>query len=80
MVAALTGMNVYGACFLIPLVVAAYVIAGGLRSTFIADYIHTVSFAFLRPWHGAINIDLNRFAVDSFHRDLCLWLSHVCNK
>ncbi|KAF2099950.1 Na+/solute symporter [Rhizodiscina lignyota] len=41
-VAALSGMNVYAACFLIPLVVAAYVIAGGLRSTFIADYIHTV--------------------------------------
>ncbi|KAK3074965.1 urea permease [Teratosphaeriaceae sp. CCFEE 6253] len=41
-VAALTNMNVYAACFLIPLVVAAYVIAGGLRSTFIADYIHTV--------------------------------------
>lgn len=40
-VAALTGMNVYAACFLIPLVVAVYVIAGGLRSTFIADYIHT---------------------------------------
>ena len=41
-VAAITGMNVYAACFLIPLVVAAYVIAGGLRSTFIADYVHTV--------------------------------------
>ena len=41
-VAALSGMNVYAACFLIPLVVAAYVIAGGLRSTFIADYVHTV--------------------------------------
>ena len=41
-VGALTGLIVYGACFLIPLVVAAYVIAGGLRSTFIADYIHTV--------------------------------------
>ena len=41
-VSAVTGMNVYGACFLIPLVVAAYVIAGGLRSTFIADYVHTV--------------------------------------
>ena len=41
-VAAMTGMNVYAACFLIPLVVAAYVIAGGLRSTFIADYVHTV--------------------------------------
>ena len=32
-VGALTGMNVYAACYLIPLVVAAYVIAGGLRST-----------------------------------------------
>ena len=41
-VAALSGMNVYAACLLIPLVVAAYVIAGGLRSTFIADYTHTV--------------------------------------
>jgi Na+/proline symporter len=29
-VAALSGMNVYAACFLIPLVVAAYVISGGL--------------------------------------------------
>lgn len=35
-VAALTGMNVYAACFLIPIVVGAYVIVGGLRSTFIA--------------------------------------------
>lgn len=41
-VGALSGVNVYGACFIIPLVVAAYVIAGGLRSTFIADYAHTV--------------------------------------
>jgi Na+/proline symporter len=40
-VAALSGVNVYAACFLIPLVVAAYMIAGGLRSTFIADYMHT---------------------------------------
>ena len=41
-VGALSGVNVYAACFLIPLVVGAYVIAGGLRSTFIADYTHTV--------------------------------------
>lgn len=40
-VGALSAVNVYVACFLIPLVVAVYVIAGGLRSTFIADYIHT---------------------------------------
>jgi urea-proton symporter len=46
-VEAITGMNIYGACFLIPLVVAAYVIAGGLRSTFIADYVHTVSISVL---------------------------------
>ncbi|KAL9062726.1 MAG: hypothetical protein Q9157_008681 [Trypethelium eluteriae] len=41
-VAALTDMNVYAACFLIPLVVAVYVIVGGLRSTFLCDYTHTV--------------------------------------
>jgi urea-proton symporter len=41
-VSALSGCNVYAACFLIPLVVGIYVIAGGLRSTFIADYAHTV--------------------------------------
>ena len=41
-VSAVTSMNVYGACFLIPLVVAAYVIVGGLRSTFIADYVHSL--------------------------------------
>lgn len=40
--AAISGMNVYAACFLIPIVVAAYVIVGGLRSTFIADYVHTI--------------------------------------
>lgn len=40
--AGLSGVNVYGTIFLIPLVVAAYVVAGGLRSTFIADYAHTV--------------------------------------
>ncbi|KAH7133672.1 Sodium:solute symporter family-domain-containing protein [Dactylonectria macrodidyma] len=41
-VAALSGVNVYAACWLIPFVVAAYVVSGGLRSTFIADYTHTV--------------------------------------
>jgi Na+/proline symporter len=40
-VAALSGVNVYAACFLISFMVAAYAIADGLRSTFIADYTHT---------------------------------------
>lgn len=41
-VGALSGVNVYAANFLIPLVVGGYVIVGGLRSTFIADYAHSV--------------------------------------
>lgn len=40
-VSALSGVNVYAACFLIPLVVAAYVVSGDLHSTFIADYTHS---------------------------------------
>lgn len=34
-VTALTGMNVYAACWLIPLGVALYVVLGGLRATFL---------------------------------------------
>jgi len=58
--AGLSGVNVYAACFIVstlptevdctltclviqvPIAVAAYVIQGGLRSTFVADYLHTV--------------------------------------
>lgn len=40
-VSALSGVNVYAACWIIPFIVAAYVVSGGLRSTFIADYTHT---------------------------------------
>lgn len=38
----LTGMSVVAACFLIPLTVAVFTFAGGLKSTFLSDYIHTV--------------------------------------
>ncbi|KAJ3033959.1 hypothetical protein HDV00_005621 [Rhizophlyctis rosea] len=37
----LTGVNVYAACFLIPLGVIAYVVFGGLKATFLTDYSHT---------------------------------------
>ncbi|GAA6015627.1 hypothetical protein JCM10207_008149 [Rhodosporidiobolus poonsookiae] len=37
----LTGMSVYAACFLTPLVVTLYVVVGGMRSSLLADYIHT---------------------------------------
>ncbi|GAO46147.1 urea transporter [Saitoella complicata NRRL Y-17804] len=39
---AITGMSVYAANFLIPIVVAIYVALGGLRATFLCDYSHTV--------------------------------------
>ncbi|SNX84345.1 probable DUR3 - Urea permease [Melanopsichium pennsylvanicum] len=39
---AITGMNVYAALFLLPTSVVAYTLRGGLRSTILADYLHTV--------------------------------------
>lgn len=39
----LTGMDIYAACFLIPLGIIMYVLFGGLRATFLTDYIHTVA-------------------------------------
>uniref|UniRef100_A0A0K3CMK5 BY PROTMAP: gi/472588213/gb/EMS25685.1/ urea transporter [Rhodosporidium toruloides NP11] gi/647395999/emb/CDR38001.1/ RHTO0S03e01772g1_1 [Rhodosporidium toruloides] n=1 Tax=Rhodotorula toruloides TaxID=5286 RepID=A0A0K3CMK5_RHOTO len=38
----LTGMNPYAAAILIPIPVALYTLVGGLRSSLLADYIHTV--------------------------------------
>ncbi|EJD07865.1 urea transporter [Fomitiporia mediterranea MF3/22] len=37
----LTGMSTIAACFLIPLGVAIYVVAGGMRATLLCDYTHT---------------------------------------
>ncbi|KAJ1567825.1 hypothetical protein HK405_004638 [Cladochytrium tenue] len=37
----LTGMSTYAACILIPVSVTFYVVAGGLKATFLTDYIHT---------------------------------------
>lgn len=38
----LTGANTVAVCFLIPLGVSVYVLAGGMRASLIADYSHTV--------------------------------------
>lgn len=38
---ALTGMHAVAAIFLIPIPVVAYTVSGGLKATFITDYIHT---------------------------------------
>ncbi|GAA5873095.1 hypothetical protein JCM3774_000340 [Rhodotorula dairenensis] len=39
---ALTGANVIACNFLLPIGIAVYVVAGGLRATFLVDYLHTV--------------------------------------
>ncbi|XP_043688236.1 urea-proton symporter DUR3-like [Telopea speciosissima] len=39
---ALTGVNIYVASFLIPIGVIVYTLAGGLKATFLASYIHSV--------------------------------------
>jgi Na+/proline symporter len=39
---ALSGVNVYAASFLIPIGVIVYTLAGGLKATFLASYIHSV--------------------------------------
>jgi len=39
---ALAGVNIYAASFLIPLGVVIYTLAGGLKATFLAGYVHSV--------------------------------------
>jgi len=40
-VESLTGVSVYAACFLLPIGVMIYTIFGGLKATFLTDYVHT---------------------------------------
>lgn len=42
-ITALTGMNTTAAIFLLPIGVCLYTMSGGLRATFITDYLHTVA-------------------------------------
>ncbi|KAI9761317.1 MAG: hypothetical protein M4579_001107 [Chaenotheca gracillima] len=41
-VTALTGMPTAAACFLLPVGVVAYTLFGGIKATFLTDYVHTV--------------------------------------
>lgn len=38
----ITGVNTYASLFLLPLAVTAYTLRGGLRSTILADFLHTI--------------------------------------
>ncbi|KAL2003341.1 hypothetical protein VTN02DRAFT_4251 [Thermoascus thermophilus] len=39
---ALTGIHTVAACFLLPIGVVLYTIFGGIKATFITDYLHTI--------------------------------------
>lgn len=39
----LTGMSTAAACFLLPIGVVLYTIAGGIKATFLTDYVHTLT-------------------------------------
>ena len=41
-VTSLTGMPTAAACFLLPVGVVLYTVFGGIRATFLTDYVHTV--------------------------------------
>ncbi|KAL2816596.1 Sodium:solute symporter family-domain-containing protein [Aspergillus cavernicola] len=49
-VSALTGINVYAATYLLPLGVVVYTYWGGLRATFLTDYIHTFIIMIVLVW------------------------------
>lgn len=42
-VTSLTGVPTAAACFLLPLGVVIYTLFGGIKATFLTDYVHTVS-------------------------------------
>lgn len=48
-ISALTGMDIRAATMLLPVGVIAFVIVGGLRSTFVSDYAHT-TIVFIIIW------------------------------
>ncbi|KAF4123119.1 urea-proton symporter [Geosmithia morbida] len=49
-VSSLTGMDVYAATYLLPLGVVVYTYWGGLRATFLTDYIHTFIIMIILVW------------------------------
>lgn len=49
-VSALTGMNVTASTYLLPLGVAVYTYFGGLRATFLTDYVHTFIIMIILVW------------------------------
>jgi urea-proton symporter len=40
-ISSLTEMNIWAAYWILPIVITAYIVVGGLRATFICDFLHT---------------------------------------
>lgn len=60
-VTSLTGVPTAAACFLLPVGVVMYTIAGGIKATFLTDYVHTVMILiiiliFVRSQAGCIHL------------------------
>jgi Na+/proline symporter len=49
-ITSLTGMNPYASTYLLPLGVAVYTYFGGLRATFLTDYVHTFIVMIILVW------------------------------
>lgn len=49
-ITALTGMNIIAATYLLPLGVVVYTYFGGIRATFLNDYIHTFIIMIILVW------------------------------
>ena len=68
-ISALTGMDIRAATMLLPVGVIAFVIVGGLRSTFLSDYVHT-TIVFVIIW-------IFLYTVGTTHA-LVLQVTHGC--
>mmetsp|Transcript_39491 Transcript_39491/g.92273 ORF Transcript_39491/g.92273 Transcript_39491/m.92273 type:complete len:597 (-) Transcript_39491:51-1841(-) len=66
MVEALTGMSKNWAAFLIPLGVIVYTVAGGLRATFLASYVHS-SFIYLILVMIIVVVYIKNYSSDIIH-------------
>lgn len=76
---ALTGANIIACNFLLPLGIAVYVLLGGLRATFLVDYLHTVILFISEPFrshpvHLALALSL---MFDYFSKVIYYFLFHT---
>ncbi|KDN47161.1 putative DUR3-urea permease [Tilletiaria anomala UBC 951] len=49
-IASVTGMSIIAALWLLPISVVIYTLSGGLKSTFLADYLHTTALLIIVCW------------------------------